>query len=145
MKVSQIMSKETKSAAPADMLESLAQTMQSQNIGLLPVTDNGKILGVVTDRDIVTRGLAQNADPRRMTAREAMSSPAACCHADDMIENAARQMKEGHFRRLPVLDRAQKLVGVVSLDDIARQGSAKLAGETLAAVMEPAEPNLALA
>lgn len=145
MQINKLMSQEAKSVRPAESLSNVARIMQSQNIGLMPVEENGKILGVITDRDIVTRGLAQGKNPEQMTAREAMTSPATCCHESDSIESAADQMQKGHFRRLPVLDKQEQLVGVLSLDDIARRGSAKLAGETLKKVMEDSEPNLALA
>ncbi|MBB3764918.1 CBS domain-containing protein [Sphingomicrobium lutaoense] len=145
MQINKLMSQEAKSVQPSENLANVARIMQSQNIGLLPVEEEGRILGVITDRDIVTRGLAQGKDPQSMSVREAMTSPATCCHEGDSIESAADQMKKGHFRRLPVLDKQDKLVGVLSLDDIAQRGSAKLAGETLAKVMEASEPNLALA
>lgn len=136
MKIKQIVRDNVKSAQPEQSLVDIAQTMKSENIGLMPIAEGGKLLGVVTDRDIVVRGLAQKSDPLQMTARDAMTSPVQFCHVDDPVEKAARTMQEFRVRRLPVLDSNERLVGVVSLDDIAAQASPTLAGETLRTVSE---------
>lgn len=142
--VKNIMSGRPIAAEPGQSLADIAEAMHSQQIGIMPVTENSQVIGVVTDRDIVTRGLAQHNDPLQMCARDAMTSPAACAHTRDSVKSAAELMQQRHVRRLPVLDERERLVGVVSLDDIAR-GSAKLAGDTLKAVTEDQPPNLALA
>lgn len=143
--IKDIMSGQPIAASPDQSLADIANTMHSQAIGIMPVRDEGKIVGVLTDRDIVIRGLAQRSDPLQMCARDAMTSPAACAHAGDSVEAAAKLMQERHVRRLPVLDEQERLVGVVSLDDIAAQASTQLAGDTLKAVTTEREPNIALA
>lgn len=145
MKVSQLMSKQVKSASPQTNLVDIAQTMQSQNIGAMPVEDQGKLVGIVTDRDIVLRSLAQEDDPFQMQAGDVMTSPAICCHADDEIDAATKLMRKQHVRRLPVLDAKQQFVGILSLDDVAAQASTGLAGETLKEVVEEQASKLILA
>lgn len=144
MKVSQIMSRQVESAAIDTKLATIAQTMQSQNIGAMPIEDAGKVVGVVTDRDIVLRAIAQEDDPFQMEAADVMTSPAICCHAEDDLDNAAQLMREKHIRRLPVLDKKEQFVGMVSLDDIASHASTALAGATLKEVMEEQESKLIL-
>ncbi|MHC4250863.1 MAG: CBS domain-containing protein [Planctomycetota bacterium] len=109
--------------------------MKERDIGLLPVTDGARAVGVVTDRDMVVRGLAAGKDPSRAPVFEVMSRPAASCGPDDSVEAAAQLMEVRGIRRLLVLGEGAKVIGIVSLGDIAsRAGRSELAGAVLASV-----------
>jgi CBS domain-containing protein len=112
--------------------------MRNQDLGALPVGDGGRLIGMITDRDIVMRAVA--ADRGGTTAvREVMSEGLFTCYDDHQVEDAARLMAEHRLRRVPVIDRNEQLVGIISLADLARSGAedAELAADTLVNVTEP--------
>lgn len=134
MKVKQAMHSGASWIDPEAPLSDLAERMRSEDIGAIPVGENDKLIGMVTDRDIVVRGLIGKADPLQLTARDVMSGPVIFCHANEDLEDAVRIMERKQIRRLPVIDEHRRMVGMLSLGDVAAQASPSLASETLRAV-----------
>jgi CBS domain-containing protein len=143
MKVLEAMTAEVVSVAPDTTLMEAAQTMRDLDVGPLPVCDGDKVLGVVTDRDIVLRATAEGRDPRSTAVREVMTPGVVSCREDDDVRDAAELMQGAQVRRLLVLDRQGRLAGIVSLGDLVLQtGDERLAGQTLERVSEPAHVRL---
>ena len=108
----------------------------------LPVCENDKLLGMLTDRDIAVRAVATGCDPRRTPVCDVMTPGPVWCYEDDDIREAARIMEEKQIRRLLVLDRNKHAVGIVSLGDIAtRIGNDHLSGDVLQQVSQPSQPH----
>jgi CBS domain-containing protein len=127
--------------APEATLQQAAAKMRRLNIGPLPVCDGDQLVGMLTDRDITVRAVAEGCDPTTTTVREAMTPDIAYCFEDQPIEDAVQMMERYQIRRLPILSRAKRLVGMVSLGDLAvSSGNETQVGETLKQVSEPAEP-----
>jgi CBS domain-containing protein len=124
---------------PEASLKDAAIRMRALDVGSLPVCENDKLIGIVTDRDIATRGVADGCDPQRTSVRNCMTGELSYCFEDEDIAAAARMMEEKQIRRLPVLSRSKRLVGIVSLGDVAtRVHDDRLSGEVLEKVSEPA-------
>ena len=119
MKVKDIMTRTVEMVGPQDTLQTAAMMMKTHDIGVLPVNDGGRVVGIVTDRDIVVRGTAAGKDPKSTPASEAMSTDVVTCRTDDRIEDVARTMKERQIRRVVVLDEGKRVAGIVSLGDLA--------------------------
>jgi len=130
MLVKEIMTRGMEFIAPTTTLREAARKMRDLNIGLLPVVENGKLVGMVTDRDICCRGVAEDLDLMRTEVREIMSQDVAFCYGYDTVNDAVRQMEQRHIRRLAVLNNDQSIAGVLSVDDLAHF-SRQLAGEVL--------------
>lgn len=138
MKVNEIITHDPEVIRPETALIEAAQKMKSMDIGILPVCDGDRLVGVITDRDIAVRGVAQGYDPKTARVQEVMTPEVIYCFDDEDVKEAAKKMKEKQVRRLPVLNREKRLVGIVSLGDLAvRTGKEKLAGEVLERVSEP--------
>ena len=118
MKVKDMMHKGAEYVAPNATLEQVAKKMRDYDVGALPVCEGGKAIGIVTDRDVTIRGLANGKDISKLTAKDVMSKNVVHCRDTEDAEDALRIMEDNQVRRLPVLDEAQKLVGMVSLGDI---------------------------
>lgn len=141
MKVNEIMTSDFEKIDSTGSLFEAAQKMKLLNIGFLPVQEGGKLLGLLTDRDIVVRGLAEGLDPRRTAVKDIASFDIVYCFEDDSVEDAARLMEDNQVRRLIVVDHNQTPIGIVSIGDIAvKSGESQLAGEILERVSEPATP-----
>jgi CBS domain-containing protein len=126
---------------PEATLQQAAAKMRRLNIGPLPVCDGDQLLGMLTDRDITVRAVAEGCDPTTTTVREAMTPDLAYCFEDQPIEDAVQMMERYQIRRLPILSRGKRLVGMVSLGDLAvSSGNETQVGATLKQVSEPAEP-----
>jgi CBS domain-containing protein len=123
MRVSEIMTRDIETVTPNTTLMAAARLMRRRNIGFLPVIDGTTVIGVLTDRDIVTRGIGEGRDPRFVTAREVMTRVPIWCYEDDVLTEAAVLLEESHIRRLLVLSHDRTLVGLLSLDDLARRMS----------------------
>ena len=109
---------------PGISLTDIAKLMEKNDIGAVPIGENDRLVGMVTDRDIVCRGLAkENFDVRRATARDVMTSGIHCCKEDDDLTKAAQHMEKLKVRRLPVIDKDKRMVGVLSRHDTARAQS----------------------
>ena len=138
MKVNEIITHDPQVIRPETALIEAAQKMKSLDIGMLPVCDGDRLVGVITDRDITVRGVAQGYDPKTARVQEVMTPEVIYCFDDEDVKEAAKKMEEKQLRRLPVLNREKRLVGIVSLGDLAvRTGKEKLAGEVLERVSEP--------
>ena len=138
MKVNEIITHDPEVIHPETALIEAAQKMKSMDIGILPVCDGDRLVGVITDRDIAVRGVAQGYDPKTARVQEVMTPEVIYCFDDEDVKEAAKKMEEKQVRRLPVLNREKRLVGIVSLGDLAvRTGKEKLAGEVLERVSEP--------
>jgi CBS domain-containing protein len=139
--VSQVMTRGVRTLSPADSIQSAAQAMDELNVGAVPVCDGEKLVGMVTDRDITVRGVAQGMPADRTPLADVMSGSVRWCYEDQAVDEVMDQMREAQIRRLPVVDRAKHLVGIVSLGDLAAKiGDADVA-EALADISEPAEPD----
>ena len=141
MKVNEIITHDPEVIRPETALIEAAQKMKSLDIGMLPICDGDRLVGVITDRDITVRGVAQGYDPKTARVQEVMTPEVIYCFDDEDVKEAAKKMEEKQVRRLPVLNREKRLVGIVSLGDLAvRTGKEKLAGEVLERVSEPGHP-----
>jgi CBS domain-containing protein len=141
MQLKDIMTRDVEVIYPDTSLQEAAEKMRSLDVGSLPITDGGKVVGILTDRDITVRATAKGNNPMLSTVREAMSADVVCGREDQNVEEAARLMEEKQIRRLIVVNRDQELVGVVSLGDLAvGTDNERLAGQTLEGVSEPAKP-----
>ena len=132
MLVKDAMSTHVESVTPDTTVRECARKMRKTDIGALPVWADGRLIGIVTDRDVCCRAIGDGRDLERMTAREIMTPQIASCFEDQDCTDAAQIMKAQRLRRLPVMSRAKKMVGVLSVDDLARY-SHDLAGEILEA------------
>jgi CBS domain-containing protein len=141
MKVHDVMTRGCECIAPEKTLQEAAERMKALDVGPLPVCDNDRLTGMVTDRDIVLRSVARGDDPTEARVRDVMTPAVEYCFENDEVESAARQMTASRIRRLPVLDRDKRLVGILSLGDIAvGAGDDRLSGATLERISEPAAP-----
>jgi len=138
MKINEIITHDPEVIRPGTALIEAAQKMKSLDIGMLPVCDGDRLVGVITDRDITVRGVAQGCDPKTAHVQEVMTPEVIYCFDDEDVKDVAKKMEEKKVRRLPVLNREKRLVGIVSLGDLAvRTGKEKLAGEVLERVSGP--------
>ena len=117
-KISEVMSSDVQTISPDATIEEAAQEMRDGDFGLVPVAEDEELLGVITDRDIAIRAVAEGKDPSTLV-REIMSEEVVWASEDDSVEDAARIMSDHQIRRLPVVDAEQHLVGIVSLGDFA--------------------------
>ncbi|WP_407118868.1 CBS domain-containing protein [Bradyrhizobium sp. LMG 9283] len=120
MQVHEIMERNVAIADPNMTVRDIARQMRADNIGSLPVGEHDRLIGMVTDRDIVMRGVAADRAPGNITVREVMSEGVSYCFEDDDAQAAAQVMAKHQVRRLPVLNRDKRLVGVVALADLGR-------------------------
>lgn len=139
--IADIMTRGIRTMAPEDTVTAAAQAMSELDVGAMPVCDGARLVGMVTDRDIVVRGVAEE----RVGAplREVMSEGVLYCHEDDTVESALASMRSQQVRRLPVVDRERRLVGMVSLGDLATKAEEAddEAADALRGISEPSEPN----
>jgi len=135
----EIMSRNVQCVPPDASLQRAASTMKTLDVGSLPVCDGDRLTGIVTDRDIVIRGIAAaNGGADGLTVRDVMTEHVIWAYEDDAVEGAAQRMQDRQIRRLPVLDRDKRLVGIVSLGDLAvRNHDDSLSGQTLEQISEP--------
>jgi CBS domain-containing protein len=139
MKVKQIMNRSVTTINPDTPIAKAAEKMRDLDIGFLPVCENDRLVGAVTDRDITIRSVAQGRDERLARASEIMTPAVFYCYEDDDVEEAGRQMQDKEVRRLVVLTKDKEIAGVISLGDIAKtSGETELAGETLGEIAEAA-------
>jgi CBS domain-containing protein len=133
MLVSEVMTRDVKLASPTDSLQRAAQRMEADDFGSLPVGENDRLVGMLSDRDITIRAVAQGLSPTECCVRDVMSNEVKYVFDDQTIEEAAKLMGASGIRRLPVLNRDKRLVGIVSLGDLSL-GKAKPAGDALKSI-----------
>ncbi|RWA73149.1 CBS domain-containing protein [Mesorhizobium sp.] len=137
MKVGNCMTRDVKIANPDQPIRDVAQMMASLDAGVMPVGDNDRLVGMITDRDIVVRGVALGNGPDTKV-RDVMSvGEVRYCFDDEDIEHVLANMGDLQVRRLPVLNRDKRLVGIISLGDLAKSGEAAEAGEALGSISVP--------
>ncbi len=155
MKVHEVMSRDVKTCRASDDLNRAAQIMWEGDCGVVPVVDGeGRPHGIITDRDLCMAAYIKGATLRSLHVSEAMNKPVAACSLDASIDTAMTMMKEARVRRLPVVDASGKLVGLLSLNDLAREASRqrKLPGrqisvevaDTLGAISRPRRAAVAM-
>jgi CBS domain-containing protein len=144
MQIREIMTREIDVIPPNTSIRDAAAKMKELDVGAIPVCDGQNLTGLVTDRDITVRAVAEGRDPSQVRVSEVMSHEIAYCFEDETIEQAANLMESKQIRRLPILDRNKQLAGIISLGDIAlrTEGSQQkdLAAEALQEISEPAKP-----
>jgi len=139
MKLHDIMTREVEVVSPDDSLEDAARRMKELDVGLMPVCDGQRLVGMLTDRDITVRAVAEGRDPRKTRVSPVMTAEVVYCFEDQDVEDAARLMNDRQIRRLPILDRSKRLTGIVALGDLAvRTRDEELSGRVLEGVSEPA-------
>jgi CBS domain-containing protein len=131
MLVKEVMSDRVVRVSPEGSLKEVATYMRDGDLGSIPVAQDDKLIGMITDRDIVIRGLTGSMEFHTLTAKDVMSPSVKYCFEDQTIEEVLRNMAEEQIRRLPVVSRDKRLVGIVSLGDLAKEGSRSLTGDTL--------------
>lgn len=135
MQLKDVMTAKVQLTDPSAKLKDAAMAMRDGDFGLLPVGANDRLVGTITDRDITVRAVAEGKDPNTTTVGDVMSEGIHYCFEDQEVEEAARLMGEAQIRRLPVLNRDKRLVGIVALGDLAvGTGGRTPAGEALTGV-----------
>lgn len=136
MKISDVMTPNIETVSPDQTARDAARFMLRAEAGSIPVCDGDRVVGMITDRDIAVRGVAEGRGPETMV-RELMSDGIICAHEDDDVDEVAQRMADEQVRRLPVLDSNERLVGIVSLGDLARDTGGEAAHEALEGVSQP--------
>ena len=136
MLVSECMTLEVQIANPEETISEAAKMMADTDAGILPVGENGRLVGMISDRDIAIRAVAEGKGPNTKI-REVMSPEVKYCFEDDDADDVLENMGELQVRRLPVLNHEKRLVGIVSLSDLAANGQAAHAGEALSDITRP--------
>jgi CBS domain-containing protein len=137
MKVSELMTQDVETVTPDTTLQDAARLMARIDAGVLPVVENGRLSGIVTDRDITIRAVAEGRDIAITSAGDIMSPEVKYVFDDEEVSEVAETMADLQVRRLPVLDRARRVVGIVSLGDLARDERPRRVGEALQGITRP--------
>jgi CBS domain-containing protein len=141
MKVNELMSLRVELASPDESIQQAAKLMHRIDAGILPVGDKDRLVGVITDRDITVRAVAEGKDPKTTLVRDVMSPEVRYCYEDDDIESVAENMAELQVRRLPVVNHEKRLCGLISLADIARERRPREASEALEGISRQGGPH----
>jgi CBS domain-containing protein len=136
MRIREVMSRDVILASPRQTIGEVAQMMSARDIGFMPVGDRDRIIGMITDRDIVVRGLAAGKGPNTPVG-DVMTEDVKYCFEDEDIDHVVTNMGENQVRRLPVMNRNKRLVGIVTLADAALEHDPVIVGEALLRVVEP--------
>jgi CBS domain-containing protein len=135
MKVKEVMHKGVDWVSPTTPVTELAKLMRARDVGCIPIGENDRLIGMVTDRDIVCQGLADdNFDARRATARDVMTEGIHCCREEDDLAKAVHHMEMLQVRRLPVINKSRRMVGIISLGDVSHSISGDLLSECVRGV-----------
>lgn len=141
MKLKEIMTANVDVIAPEATLREAARRMKDLDVGMIPVCDGERLIGMISDRDIAIRAVADGCNPDQTNVRGTMTPEVIYCFEDQDIAEAARLMNDRQVRRLPVLNRNKRLVGIVSLGDLAvRTHRDAMAAQALEGVSEPSHP-----
>jgi CBS domain-containing protein len=138
MKVSEAMTRDVVLVHPEQSICEAAAIMEDCDIGSLPIGDGDRLVGMITDRDIAVRAVAKGLSPDT-PVRQVMSKEVLYCFDDDEMHNVAKNMGDIQVRRLPVVNRDKKLVGILSIGDLARRTDSGTAGKAMAGIAEPSE------
>ena len=135
MKVKDAMHRGVEWVGPDTPITEIAKLMRKHDIGAIPIGENDHLIGMVTDRDLVCKGLAQDGiDTRRTTARDVMTAGIHCCREDDDLAKAVRHMEQLKVRRLPVINKSKRMVGILALGDISHSAPTELVTECIKSV-----------
>lgn len=135
MKVKEAMHKGVDWVSPETPVTELAKLMRDHDVGAIPIGENDRLVGMVTDRDIVCKGLAKEEfDPQQATARDVMTPQIHCCSEDEDLAKAVRHMRQLKIRRLPVINKSKRMTGILSLGDIGSSVPADLLSECVKSV-----------
>jgi CBS domain-containing protein len=134
MKVKDAMHKGAEWVTPETPVAQLAKKMKELDIGALPVGENDRLIGMVTDRDITCRAVADGRDAKKLTARDVMSGGILYCNDTEELEDALRIMEKNQVRRLPVINAKKRMVGMLSIGDVSHAASREMSGEVIPAV-----------
>ena len=135
MKVKDVMHKGVDWVSPDTPVTELAKLMREHDIGAIPIGENDRLIGMVTDRDIICKGLASDSfDTRRTTARDVMTQGIHCCREDDDLAKAVHHMETLKVRRLPVINKSKRMVGMISLGDVSHSAPGDLLSECVKSV-----------
>jgi CBS domain-containing protein len=135
MKVKDAMHKGVDWVSPDTPVTELAKLMRDHDVGAIPIGENDRLVGMVTDRDIVCKGLARDTfDARRATARDVMTAEIHCCREDDDLAKAVRHMEELKVRRLAVINKNKRMIGILSLGDVSNSAPVDLLSECVKSV-----------
>ena len=146
MKVSEIMTANVEVVSPEDTIQKAAKMMDDLNVGVLPVCTGERLVGMITDRDITVRATSVGKAPGRCKVEEVMTAEVEYCWADDTVEEIAERMRARQIRRLPVIGADRRLVGIVSLGDLATGADrADTVADTIEKISEPAQPDRSMA
>ncbi len=140
MKVSELMTQDVRLASPDDTIQRAALVMAQIDTGALPVGENDRLVGMITDRDIAVRCIALGNGPETRV-REAMSTDVESCFEDNEVAEVMLRMADKQIRRLPVLSRQKRLVGIISLGDLAMEANPEPTGKALGAISQPGGPH----
>ena len=136
MKISEVMTRDVQTVRPDQPVQEAASFMLSVDAGSIPVSDGGRLVGMITDRDIAVRGVAKGYGPDT-PVRELMTDEIICVREDDDVDDVASKMSQAQVRRLPVIDEREQLCGIVSLGDLSREADSDCASEALEGVSQP--------
>jgi CBS domain-containing protein len=135
MKVKDVMHKGVEWVGPDTPIDEIAKLMQGHDVGSIPIGEDDRLIGMVTDRDIVCKGLVRkDFNAARMTAREVMTEGIHCCRDDDDLAKAVHHMDTLRIRRLPVINKSRRMVGMISLGDVGQYAAADLVSECVKSV-----------
>ena len=135
MKVKDVMHKGVDWVSPNTPVTEVAKLMREHDIGCIPIGEDDRLIGMVTDRDIVCKGLASNDfNAGHAMARDVMTEGIHCCQEDDDLAKAVQYMEKLKLRRLPVMNKSKRMVGIISLGDVCRSASGDLLTETVRSV-----------
>jgi CBS-domain-containing membrane protein len=137
MQIRDVMSRDVSIASPNDSIQHTAARMAELDVGALPVGESDKLVGMITDRDMAVRGVACACDPKSTKVRDVMSTEVKYCFDDESVEHIAQNMADQQIRRLPVVNHDKRLVGIVSLADLATQLKSKAPGFALRGISQP--------
>jgi CBS domain-containing protein len=136
MRVGECMTCDVRMANPDETIRQAALAMAECDAGVLPVGENDRLVGMITDRDIAVRGIAEGKGPDA-TVRDIMSAEVKYCFEDETVEDVLRNMGDLQVRRLPVVNRDKRLVGIISLSDLATKGEKAHTGKALGDIARP--------
>jgi len=136
MRVSEAMTRDVLVARPDQTIEAVARAMAEIDAGVLPVGENDRLVGMITDRDIAIRAVGEGRMPST-PVRDVMTTDVKYCFEDEDVAHVARNMGDQQVRRLPVVDRSKQLVGILSLGDLAIEGNSGSAGQALEGIARP--------
>ncbi|NUU01272.1 CBS domain-containing protein [Herbaspirillum robiniae] len=138
--IADVMTRGAHTLKPEDSVILAAQAMDELDVGVLPVCEDDRLVGLVTDRDIVLRAVAKNRMNDALALRDVMSHEVVWCYEDEPVDDVLDDMVQRQIRRLPVMDRQKRLVGIVSLGDVAAKTQNRGIGGALGEISLPAAP-----